>query len=152
MGAAYFYHLTRSPVEQALPMLIERALAQGWRVAVRAAEAQRLEWLDAKLWLGPEEGFLPHGRAGGPHDADQPVLLTSAADCPNGAVCVMAIDGAEVTAAEAVELERLCVLFDGNDEAAVGRARAQWKALTEAGTPAQYWSEDSGRWQKKAER
>lgn len=152
MGATYFYHLTRSPVEQALPMLIGRALGRGWRVTVRGADAKRLDWLDAKLWLGPEEGFLPHGLAGGPHDADQPVLLTTATDCPNGAVCVMAIDGAEVTVGEAAALERLCVLFDGNDAAAVERARGQWKALTEAGTLAQYWSEESGRWQKKAER
>lgn len=152
MGAAYFYHLTRSPVEQALTMLIDRALAQGWRVAVRGREAARMDWLDQKLWLGPEEGFLPHGLAGGPHDADQPVLLTTAPDCPNNAACVMAIDGAEVTAAETAGLERLCVLFDGNDEAAVERARGQWKALTDAGTAAQYWSEEDGRWQKKAER
>lgn len=152
MGAAYFYHLTRSPIEQALAMLIDRARGQGWRVAVRGTDAKRLDWLDEKLWLGPEEGFLPHGRAGGPQDADQPVLLTEAAEAPNGAACVMAIDGAPVTAAEAARLERLCVIFDGGDEATLATARAQWKSLTEAGTPAQYWSEESGRWEKKAER
>lgn len=152
MGAAYFYHLTRSPPEQALALLLDRARAQGWRVAVRGSDAKRLAWLDEKLWLGAEEGFLPHGLAGGPHDADQPVLLTTAAAAANAPACVMAIDGAEVTAAEAAALERLCILFDGNDEAALARARIQWKDLTEAGTPAQYWSEESGRWEKKAER
>ena len=119
---------------------------------MRGLDPARLGWLDEKLWLTAEEGFLPHGLAGGPHDADQPVLLTNAATCPNGATCVMAIDGAPVTAAEAASLDRLCILFDGNDPAAVAAARQQWKALTDAGTRAQYWSEDSGRWQKKAER
>jgi DNA polymerase-3 subunit chi len=152
MGAAYFYHLTQSPLETALPLLIERARGQGWRVAVRGSDPARLGWLDEKLWLTPEEGFLPHGLAGGPHDADQPVLLTTAPTCPNGAACVMAIDGAAVTVAEAATLDRLCILFDGNDPEAVAAARLQWKALTDAGTPAQYWSEESGRWQKKAER
>ncbi|MBI1217526.1 MAG: DNA polymerase III subunit chi [Rhodobacteraceae bacterium] len=152
MGAAYFYHLTHSPLEQALPLLIERARGQGWRVAVRGPDPARLGWLDEKLWLTADEGFLPHGLAGGPHDADQPVLLTSAAETPNGASCVMAIDGAAVSAEEAARLDRLCILFDGNDPEAVAAARLHWKALTDAGTPAQYWAEDEGRWQKKAER
>ncbi|MDE3078961.1 MAG: DNA polymerase III subunit chi [Paracoccaceae bacterium] len=152
MGAAYFYHLTRSTVEEALALLIERSLAQGWRVAVRARDAARLDWLDQRLWQGGEDAFLPHGIAGGPHDADQPVLLTTATDSPNAAACVMAIDGAEVDPAEAGRLERLCILFDGTDEAALAHARGQWKALTGAGVAAQYWSEESGRWQKKAER
>ena len=150
MGAVYFYHLTRSAAEQALAMLIERSLAAGWRVAVRLRETARAEWLDQKLWLGAEDGFLAHGLAGGPHDALQPVLLTTGA-VPEGVQCLMALDGAEVTAAEGAALERACVIFDGNDEASVAAARAQWKALTAAGLAAQYWSEESGRWQKKAE-
>lgn len=152
MGAARFYHLTGSPLEATLPMLIGKSLEAGWRVVVRGADEGRLRWLDDKLWLGPDDGFLPHGLAGGPHDADQPVLLTALSDNPNGAACLMVIDGAEVTAEEVAGLERVCILFDGNDERALGRARAQWKALTDAGASAQYWSEDSGRWQMKAER
>jgi DNA polymerase-3 subunit chi len=151
MGAAYFYHLTRRPLEVTLPQLLDKALAAGWRVAVRGVDAARMDRLDAQLWLRPEDGFLPHGRAGGPHDADQPVLLTTGTASPNGAACVMAVDGAEVTPAEVQALERACILFDGNDEAALARARAQWKALTGAGCAAQYWSEETGKWQKKAE-
>lgn len=149
MGAAYFYHLTRSPMEATLPMLLERALKAGWRVAVRGTSAERLDWLDEKLWLG--DGFLPHGRAGGAHDADQPVLLTTAPEAPNGASCLMAVDGAGVRPEEVARLERTCILFDGNDPAAVEAARAQWRALTAGGCAAQYWSQESGRWQKKAE-
>ncbi|MCX8508179.1 MAG: DNA polymerase III subunit chi [Rhodobacteraceae bacterium] len=150
MGAVYFYHLTRSALDQALSMLLDRALGAGWRVAVRGQAAARLDWLDQRLWLGPEEGFLPHGLAGGPQDASQPVLLTTGA-LPDGCACLMAVDGAEVTAAEVAETERCCILFDGNDPAAVARARQQWKMLTGAGLAALYWSEESGRWQKKAE-
>ena len=111
--------------------------------------ADRLDWLDEKLWLG--EGFLPHGRAGGEFDADQPVLLTTSAEAPNGAVCLMAVDGADVTPEEVGSLERSCILFDGNDGNAVEAARDQWRKLTEAGCSAQYWSQESGRWAKKAE-
>ncbi|MEX0366344.1 MAG: DNA polymerase III subunit chi [Ruegeria sp.] len=150
MGAAYFYHLTRRPLEDTLTMLLGKALDAGWRVAVRGPDAVRLGWLDDKLWLGTDEGFLPHGLAGGPHDADQPVLLTTG-EAGNGATCVMAIDGAPVSADEVNALDRVCVLFDGNDPNALDVARGQWKTLKDAGVAAQYWSEESGRWEKKAE-
>jgi DNA polymerase-3 subunit chi len=151
MGAAFFYHLTRQPLEATLPMLLAKARQAGWRVIVRGRDAARIEWLDERLWLGPEEGFLPHGLAGRPHEADQPVLLSVSQEIPNGALCLMAVDGAEVTPEEVNRMERVCILFDGHDDAAVQRARDQWKGLTSAGCAAQYWSEASGKWEKKAE-
>jgi DNA polymerase III subunit chi len=151
MGNALFYHLTRSPMEATLPMLLTRSLEAGWHVVVRGTKRDRLDWLDQKLWTGPEDGFLPHGVAGGAHDAAQPILLTLGQEIPNGARCLMSVDGAPVAPADCEGLERVCVIFDGNDPAAVDTARGQWKALTGAGLPAQYWSEESGRWQKKAE-
>ncbi|WP_171099514.1 DNA polymerase III subunit chi [Ruegeria sp. HKCCD7255] len=151
MGAVYFYHLTQQPLERTLPVLLDKARQAGWRIAVRGTDPARMDWLDEKLWLGAEDGFLPHGRAGGPHDAEQPILLTTDAETTNGAVCVMAVDGAPVEADEVSALERVCILFDGTDERAVQHARGQWKALTDAGCTAQYWSEESGRWEKKAE-
>ena len=95
---------------------------------------------------------MPHGLASAPHAARQPVLLTTSVDSPNDPQCVMAIDGAEIAADEVQRLERVCVLFDGNDEIAVATARGQWKTLTDAGCAAQYWSEESGKWEKKAEK
>lgn len=151
MGAAYFYHLTQKPLEATLPMLLGKALGAGWRVAVRGTDAARMDWLDQKLWIGPEEGFLPHGLAGGPHDAAQPVLLTVETAAANKPQCVMTVDGAEVAPDEVQRLERVCILFDGNDPTAVDVARGQWRSLTGAGCSAQYWSEESGRWEKKAE-
>lgn len=151
MGAAYFYHLTQRPLVETLRMLLEKSAAQGWRVAVRGTDAGGLEALDRALWLGPEESFLAHGLAGGPQDAMQPVLLTTDAQAANAPDCVMSVHGAEVTAAEVAQMQRVCVLFDGDDETSLNRARQQWKALKDAGASAQYWSEESGRWEKKAE-
>ena len=65
--------------------------------------------------------------------------------------CLMTVDGADVDADEVGALQRVCILFDGNAPDAVQVARGQWKALTDAGCSAQYWSEESGRWEKKAE-
>ena len=133
-------------------MLLDRSLANGWRVVVRGTDPGRMDWLDQKLWLGPEDQFLPHGLSGGPHDALQPVLLTCATEAPNDPACLMAVDGAEVAPDEVQRLERVCILFDGHDDDAVQAARGQWKTLTDAGCAAQYWSEESGRWEKKAEK
>jgi len=152
MGAVYFYHLTRSPLEAVLPMLAEKSLGAGWRVAVRGCDQQRMQWLDQKLWEGADDSFLPHGLAGGAHDAMQPILLSCEVTTANNPTCVLAVDGAEVTATEVTEMQRVSILFDGNDEASLSHARQQWKALTDAGCSAQYWSQESGNWQMKAER
>ncbi|MBU3028876.1 DNA polymerase III subunit chi [Paracoccus marinaquae] len=148
MGNALFYHLTRSPAESLLPVLIGKSLQAGWRVELRGTDPQRMDWLDRQLWQG--DGFLPHGLAGGPHDARQPVLLTLAGQpAANDPACLMALDGAEVAAAECQSLQRSCIIFDGGDSAAVSRARDQWRALTGAGVTAEYWSEEAGGWQRK---
>jgi len=151
MGAAYFYHLTRSPVEETLPMLLDKARGAGWRIVVKGADIERLKFMDEKLWLGPEDGFVPHGLAGGPHDADQPILLTQTDEWPNDPQCVMTLDGAEVLPDVVQRLDRVCILFDGANGDAVQHARGQWKSLTSAGCAAQYWSQEGGRWEKKAE-
>ncbi|MDG2340611.1 MAG: DNA polymerase III subunit chi [Paracoccaceae bacterium] len=152
MSAAYFYHLTRRPLEATLPMLLTKSLAAGWRVYIRGTDSERLKWLDEKLWLGTDDGFLAHGLEGGEHDADQPILLGENRLSGNGASCLISIDGAEIDPTEVKAYERVCVIFDGNDESALARARAQWKTIVDAECAAQYWSEEDGNWQKKAER
>jgi DNA polymerase-3 subunit chi len=145
-----FYHLTRSTVAETLLSLLPRALTQDWRVMIRGTDSGTLAQLDAALWLGPEDGFLPHGLQGGPNDADQPVLIGQGA-ATNGARALALIDGASATADELAVMDRVWVLFDGADDARLQAARAQWKDLGSAGIAAQYWSEDDGRWEKKAE-
>lgn len=146
-----FYHLTRSTEEHTLRTLLDRALGQGWRVMIRGTDMAALQRLDARLWQHPADGFVPHGLEGGAHDADQPVLMGLGA-IANGARGLILLDGAEVDDAEARGLERIWILFDGADEARVAAARGQWKRLTDAGLSAQYWSEESGKWAKKAEK
>jgi len=151
MGTVRFYHLTRTPVDQTLARLLRRALDAGLRVEVRGSDPERLARLDERLWLVDEAEFLPHGLAGTETDDRQPVLLTQAAEPASHTACVMAVDGAEVAADQIGRLDRTFILFDGLDGDALAHARAQWKTLTAAGVHAEYWSEESGRWEKKAE-
>lgn len=148
MSAVFFYHLSERPLEATLPSLLQKSLAAGWRVAVRSGQEDMVERLDQALWMG--EGFLPHGKAGGAHDRDQPILLTTGA-AENAARCVMLVGKAELSIDEAKTAERVCVLFDGGDVEAVEHARSQWREVTQAGLSAQYWADEGGRWTKKAE-
>jgi DNA polymerase-3 subunit chi len=151
MGTVMFFHLMQSAPADTLGVNAPRALGQGWRVMVRGTDLAGLEHLDAALWLkGGDESFLPHGLEGGPHDRDQPVLLGLGVPA-NGAKVLALVDGAAATDAEIAAMERVWVLFDGNDPDRLQAARGQWKAVTGAGHAAQYWSEESGRWEKKAE-
>lgn len=151
MGAAYFYHLTRRPLEAVLPTLLEKSLERGWRILVRGTDGPRMAALDEALWVYADDAFLPHGLAGGAADTAQPILLDTETGLPEGRTCLLSVEGAEVTAQEVAALERVSILFDGGDGAALEKARSQWRDLTEAGVAAQYWSEESGRWEKKAE-
>ncbi len=150
MGEAYFYQLAGQPPEAVLPRLLDLASGRGWRIELRGRSRERMEALDLALWDSPNE-FRPHGLAGGPHDADQPVLLTWGPVLP-ARPCLCLIDGAAVTTEEARAAERVMVVFDGEDEAALGAARAQWRDLTGAGLPARFYVREGPSWALRAER
>jgi DNA polymerase-3 subunit chi len=144
----FFYHLERRRLEDVLPNLLERSLARGWRAAVQAGSEERIEALNALLWSYREDSFLPHGTArDGPAPA-QPIYLTVTDENPNGAQVRFLVDGAEI--ADPQPYERVVVIFDGRDEAAVASAREQWQAAKTQGLAVSYWQQDeNGRWHKK---
>jgi len=150
MAEVFFYHLTQTPLEVTLPELLEKSRTSGWKALVKCGTAARMHWLDERLWTGQDAGFLPHAVSGGAYDADQPILLTLDESAANGAQILMVVDGAAVSADEVARFQRVCVVFDGNDAAALDFARGQWKLLTDAGCPAKYWSQETGSWAQKA--
>ena len=150
MGEVRFYHLTERPIERALPPMLEKSLARGWRVVVQGTDSERLERLSGALWS--REGFLPHGTAADGHGPRQPIWLTAGTDRPNGPNTLFLIDGAEAEPAEMAGFEMVAIVFNGADADAVATARAQWRAVTEAGVKAVYWAETAdGGWVRKAE-
>ena len=149
MTDVLFYHLERQPLERVLPSLVERSLSRGWRAVVQAGSDERVDALDTLLWTYAEESFLPHGTRKDGNTAEQPVFLTTENDNPNGATVRFLVDGAEL--ANHTGYERIVYLFDGNDEDAIARARAQWKAAKSAGCAVTYWQQSpEGRWENKA--
>lgn len=145
----WFYHLERTGVDQALPELLDKTLAKGWRAVVRATGPERIDHLDGWLWSYRDDSFLAHGRADEPLAERQPIVLTTGQDCPNSAQALFLIDGAEAGALDAYE--RCVLLFDGRDPEALGQAREQWKTFKAAGLPVSYWRQGSERgWEKQA--
>lgn len=147
-GEVWFYHLERSSIDEVLPGLLERTLARGWRAVVRVPDLACVERLDARLWTFRDDSFLPHGPAGGAHDARQPILLTTEAASPNGAEAAFAVEGAEPW--DVASFERSILLFDGADETALAAARERWRALKASGAPVTYWRQKpEGGWEKQ---
>ena len=151
MGKAMFYHLTRDPLEVTARNLLTRAYEQELRVVIRGRDLERMRNLDEALWQGDKTAFLPHGLEGNPHADAQPILLVTGLDCPNCPQILMLVDSADAHPEELNGLKRLWVLFDGNDADALAHARRQWKAIAATGFVAEYWSQDSGRWEMKAQ-
>jgi DNA polymerase-3 subunit chi len=143
----WFYHLERTGLDQALPELLEKTLARGWKAVVRTPEPQRVEHLDSWLWSYRDESFLPHGVAAEPAAARQPILITTGSENPNGADALFLIDGAE--AGDLAGYARCVVLFDGADEGQLKRARAQWTAVKAKGFAASYWKQQARGWEKQ---
>jgi DNA polymerase-3 subunit chi len=149
MTEILFYHLQRQPIEKVLPVLIEKSLERGWRVAVQSSSEERIEALDAYLWTYRDDGFLPHGTYKENTAAVQPVLLTVHADNPNGACIRFLIDDSGLPG-DAAAYERVVLLFDGEDPDALEAARGRWRQAKNQGFEVTYWQADErGRWQRR---
>jgi DNA polymerase-3 subunit chi len=148
MTEVWFYHLERTALDQALPELLEKTLAKGWKAVVRSPAPERIEHLDGWLWSYRDDAFLPHGTLEEEYPEHQPVLLTTGQETPNGAEALFLLDGADPGPLEA--FERCLILFDGRDEAAVAAARDRWKALKAEGHAISYWKQGQRGWEKTA--
>jgi DNA polymerase-3 subunit chi len=145
----WFYHLERSRLEQVLPELLEKTLARGWRASVRSTNSDRIGQFDDWLWSYRDDSFLAHGLEGEPFADRQPILLGQGSDNPNGAKALFLVDGAE--AGDLAGFERCVMIFDGQDEDSVARARAQWTKLRSMGHPVAYWRQGAqAGWERQA--
>lgn len=142
-----FYHLTKLPLERALPQIAAKVIAAGGRLIIVAGEEGQRARLDQLLWNYAPESFLPHGQAGGEDDARQPVLIVASPEAANGARNIALVDG--VWREEALAFDRAFHFFD---EERIADARAAWRGLADRdGIDRNYWKQnDAGRWEKAA--
>jgi DNA polymerase-3 subunit chi len=143
-----FYHLQSSPLERALPQLLERVLQSGNRAIVMAASEERIEALTNVLWTADPNSWLPHGNARDGSAPDQPIWLTDREENPNGARMLVLTDG--MMSSRMAEFDRCLDLFDGNSEEAITAARQRWSAAKTAGHELHYWQQTDTGWKEKA--
>src|SRR5882762_7491756 len=93
MAAISFYHLTSSPLAQALLKLLQSAMKGGYRVLLVAESPERVEQLNQLLWTFDPASFLPHGASGEPQANMQPVLLSTEFANDNNANLLVVTDG-----------------------------------------------------------
>ncbi|PIR32009.1 MAG: DNA polymerase III subunit chi [Alphaproteobacteria bacterium CG11_big_fil_rev_8_21_14_0_20_44_7] len=138
-----FYHLSSTPIEKAVPILLEKAYEGGHRCMVLAKE-QDIDAFDKTLWTFHPRKFLPHGTK---NPEKQPIFITSKNDNQNNAT-VIAVVNAEVI--DMNGFEKILDIFDGNVEADLSAARARWKSYKEQGANLRYWFQDEkGKWLEK---
>ncbi|MFM5929741.1 MAG: DNA polymerase III subunit chi [Novosphingobium sp.] len=135
-----FYHLTQSPVEEAVAQIAQKALSGGQRMLVVAEGEGRLEAISKSLW-SRNGTFLANGRAGGDHDARQPILLSDSLDAANGAQILALADGQW---RESEGFARVLFFFDGST---IEPARARWRDIkSRDGVECKYNKQEGGRW------
>ena len=145
-----FYHLTETSLDEALPVLVEKALARQLTSVIQVPDADACEAIDALLWAFEPMSFLPHGRDGDePADA-HPVYVTADTANPNAARMRFLVRGSAAPD-DLSPYERVAVMFDGTDDHAVTGARAQWRAFKAQGHALTYWKQaPGGKWERAA--
>ena len=141
-----FYQLAGTPAEQVIASIADKVISGGGRLLIIAADEAYLARLDRMLWDSGVASFIPHGLAGGPDDARQPVLLSTSPDAPNQARNLLIADG--TWRDSALGYDRSFYLFDA---ASLDGARLAWKLLAgREGVERRYWAQMDGRWAQQA--
>lgn len=139
-----FYHLTITPLEKALPTLLEKAYEAGHKIQVVCKE-ESVQFLDEKFWTFHPRKFLPHGTE---KPELQPVFISASNDNQNDATVLAIADGREIPSEN---YEKILHMFDANFEEDLATARTRWKDYKAKGYTLRYWFQDEkGKWAEKA--
>ena len=128
-----------------LPSIAAKAMGAGQRMLVVAGDEALRERLDRELWAQGAVQFLAHGKAGEPHEARQPILLSATCDAPNEARLVALADGQWRDEAE--NFDRALLFFDDSGREA---ARTAWRRFDERDdVEREFFEFEDGGWRKK---
>lgn len=137
-----FYHLTRDPAEQLLPVLAQKTLDGGQRMLIVTGQEAQAVKISKSLWTQDKTSFLAHDFAGCNHEHAQPILISDVVAPANGAQFVALADGEWRD--EATSFDRAFYLFAPD---AVENARAAWRKLgDDENITRRYWKQDGGKW------
>ena len=120
----------RSPLPQAAARLAAFHHQAGRRVLILATDPAQAELLDRALWSYDQDSFLPHARAGGPDQDQEPILIATELDNPNQAPVLIA---AAPLAQMPPGFDHFIQLLPLEDEAGLQTCRECYRELNEAG-------------------
>jgi len=120
----------RAPLEQAAARVAAAHRRAGRKVLILASDPAQAELLDRALWTYDQNSFLPHARAGGPDQAEEPVLIATDLANPNQAPVLIA---ATPLAQMPGDFAHFVQLLPTGDEAGLQTCRECYRALNEAG-------------------
>ncbi|MCZ4280379.1 DNA polymerase III subunit chi [Kiloniella laminariae] len=151
MADIRFYHLTRTPLESALPKMLEKVLEREQRAVVLSGDEKRLAEIDQALWSYRPDSFLPHGTKRDGLQGEHPIWLTVEPSEIKSADVIFLIHGASTDQLSDIKASLCAILFDGNNNVSVQGARSHWKSLKTADHDLTYWQQtERGGWEKKA--
>lgn len=148
MATIQFYHLTATPMERAVPKLLDKAYSAGFRTHLVALDETQVDYLNQSLWTSPQDSFLPHACAKDAKAEKAAVYLSdNFAPAPNRANVLFITQGGVPDKVDG--FERIIDMFDGNDAQAVSEARKRWKEYQSQGHDLSYYKQtEEGGWAK----
>jgi DNA polymerase-3 subunit chi len=114
--------------DQTLARLVAWHQGRGHRVLVLAGDDVQAQELDELLWTYDPASFLPHALAGGPHEAQEPVLIASQPLNPHAAQ-VQVLTGPEQPLAPGIE--HLILLVPPDEGPELEAFRKRYKELSQ---------------------
>jgi DNA polymerase-3 subunit chi len=140
-----FYHLTSTPLERALPKLLEKALQGGFKTLVLMESEEKAEAMNNVLWTYDPASFLPHGTEKDGNTPFQPIFITTENNNLNQADLIVVTNGTILE--DVPSIRRVLDIFDGNDESATTNARTRWKKYQSDGHKVTYYQQnEKGGW------
>jgi len=142
-----FYHLTTTPLERALPSLVEKAYEAGLRTLVLVDKA-KIRQIDDTLWTANQQKFLPHGTQ---NPESQPIFISdkiSDAAANDNRKILAVTNGQKYEDNQG--FTKVLDIFDGNIENDLSAARERFKYYKDKGFEIKYWfQDDKGKWVQK---
>ena len=136
-----FYQLSRDPAERVLPLLARNSLKAGERLLVVSGDEAQLDSIGEALWQ-TGDSFLANGRAGSPHDARQPILLSDRTSLPTAPAIWPSPTASGATRSLVSNAFSICSAIS-----TLQAARDCWRMLGERdGVERRFWKQDGGKW------
>ena len=147
MTSISFYHLKTTPLEKALPKLLEKIIGQGLRVHILTESEEQAEALAIQLWTYHPGSFLPHGTQKDGFLNEHPIFLSPGEDNVNDATVLVVVDGR--VPEKYTVYSRVLDMFDASEDAMIEKARTRWRFYAQKNIETIYWSQkEDGSWQK----